>query len=144
MQDQTWGDKCPPDQKEPHRLGRSRLRDFKGTRYSKQYSKQKTQTLKSFKIIKLRNQFRLPRLASKDVHGRLFLCLKSSETKGFRAIGFRTGLLSSRRFGIPSPPMLFLGYQNDVRGGSHAYQCSPPLPSANQGNQDSKKRLHPH
>ena len=53
----------------------------------------------------LRIQFKLPRpttSTSKDVHGRLFLCLKSRKIKGFGATGFKRGHLSSAPFGIPS------------------------------------------
>lgn len=38
---------------------------------------------------------------SKDVHGRLFWCLKSNKYRGFSAYGSFLGFLNSRHFGVP-------------------------------------------
>ncbi|WP_221034490.1 hypothetical protein, partial [Pseudomonas syringae] len=51
--------------------------------------------------------------SSKDVHGRLFLCLKSRKIKDLSAIWLCRGFLSASRLGIPngipSLPVLFFG-----------------------------------
>ncbi|GFM53529.1 hypothetical protein PSCICE_47960 [Pseudomonas cichorii] len=57
-----------------------------------------------------------PNLTNEDALGRLFLCLKSSEYRGFSAYGSFGGFLSSSRLGIPDCQMLFSGYRNGAGG----------------------------
>jgi len=80
-------------------------------RYSNWYSNQNTKLILTIIINRINYRFKLPRptSTSKDVHGRLFLCLKSSKYGGFRATRGFLGFLSSRQFGIP---MVFTAAQH--------------------------------
>jgi len=117
-------------------------------RYSIWYSNQNTQLILTIIINKINYRFRLPRpttSSSKDVHGRLFLCLKSSKYGGFRAAGGFPVFLSSRRFGIPNGIPGYLGLILGIpKGVMEYFSCAlkpPASPTASSRRSNRKTRI---
>jgi len=90
--------------------------------HSKWHSSQKTKQYFSFEIIMLEVLFRLPRpttSSSKDVHGRLFLCLKSTEFKHYSTCDTRP---------IPTPQAAAFNFPQIIRSIRVPVNTATPFP----------------
>ncbi len=101
-------------------------------RYSNWYSNQNTKLILTIIINRINYRFKLPRpttSSSKDVHGRLFLCLKSSKYGGFSAIEFHycshRSILKCIPSGIPSARLVNFGIHEQ----RWSTPCAPKPPA---------------